>query len=289
MPARGSRSIDTDTASAGWEARLELHYAPRGGRTRLVSKHQYGPLTLQRPFYPEGGPCHSYILHPPGGVAGNDSLQVQVDAQTGAHCLLTTPGATKFYRSADQCRATVSQQIRAGNDAVVEWLPQQNIFFPGANAAVSTVVEIAPGGKYLGWEINCLGRPANGEPFCRGAVRSTTRVYLDGELRLNEQLHIGSEQALHAATGMRGLPMQGSFIAAPCSEEHKSALEQILQSNPGHEYGHPVGLTLVDEVLVVRALGEQTEPLLRLLTLLWGTLRQMWLQKAPCPPRIWST
>ncbi len=277
------------TARHGWEALLELRYELRASKTRLTSKRQLGPLTLQRPFYPEGGTCHSYILHPPGGVVGGDSLTIDIATETGAHCLLTTPGATKFYRSHAQDTAHVSQSIRVAPGAAVEWLPQQNIFFSGANVQLSTSINIEPGGKYIGWEINCLGRPANLEIFSSGNMRSSTSVSIGGELRLVERLSIANKQALTASTGMRGLAMQGSFIAAPCNEAHRERMEQILQESTAQEYPHPIGLTLVDDVLVVRALGQQTEPLQQLFTCLWTELRQQWLGAAPCIPRIWST
>lgn len=274
------------TIDTGWQARLDLHFGVRAEKTKLLAKRQYGPLTLQRPFYPEGNTCHAYLLHPPGGVVGGDSLYISIDAQGDAHCLLTTPGATKLYRSSAHLHSHVSQQVAVAAGATVEWLPQQNIFFTGAHAALSTAIDIAPGGRYIGWEINCLGRPANAEPFDSGSVRSTTRVTIDGQLRLAEQFQVSGTQALCAATGLRGLPLQGCLIAAPCQVSHRDCLEQILQSI---HYPHPIGLTLVDEILIVRALGEQTEPLQRIFTLLWQALRPQWLQKAACLPRIWST
>ncbi|MBK6737757.1 MAG: urease accessory protein UreD [Haliea sp.] len=279
-------------AKQGWQALLQLHYGLRADRTRLISKQQRGPLTLQRAFYPEGRTCHSYILHPPGGVVGGDSLAIDIHTEAGAHCLLTNPGATKFYRAAAQRRASATQHIAVATGAIVEWLPQQNIFFPGANVEVATTIDIAHGGKYIGWEINCLGRPANGETFNCGSLRATTHVRVDGELRLAERLHVSDEQALGAATGMRGLPLQGCMIAAPCNGEQRALLEQILQTQietPEGEYPYPIGLTLVDEILVVRALGEQSETLQALFTRLWVALREQWLDKPACIPRIWST
>lgn len=284
-----SNAEATDT---GWNARLELRFSVRAAKTRLLAKRQSGPLTLQRPFYPEGEACHCYVLHPPGGVVGGDSLYIEVDAQQDAHCLLTTPGATKFYRSSAHHRSSVNQRLSVGAGAIVEWLPQQNILFAGAHARLSTTIDVSPGGRFLGWEINCLGRPANAEAFEHGSLRSATRVSIDGELRLAEQLHVCGPDALAAATGMRGLPLQGCLIAAPCRASHREALERILQEQErtaGPAYPHPVGLTLVDDVLVVRALGEQTEPLQALFTRLWTELRRHWLQKARCVPRIWST
>ena len=86
----------------GWQAELRLRFAQRTPDrvTALVERRHRGPLVVQRCFHPEGGPCHAYIVHPPGGVVGGDQLAVQVQVDVGAHALVTTPAATKFYRSA---------------------------------------------------------------------------------------------------------------------------------------------------------------------------------------------
>ena len=273
----------------GWQARLTLDYGLRGNRTRLIKKRQSGPLTLQRSFYPEGDTCHNYILHPPGGVVGGDSLEIAVQAGPGTHCLLTTPGATKFYRSSAQQVGRQSQHLKVADAAVMEWLPQQNIYFPGAHVELDTRINISGGGRFMGWELHCFGRPSNGETFTCGFLNSHTSVSIDGELRLLEQINSQADSMLLAPTGLRGMAMQGSFIAAPCSAEQRGILERILLSDRGADYPYPCGLTLVDEVLIVRALGNQAEPMLKLFTRLWSGLRQHWLAKAPCLPRIWAT
>ena len=277
-------------APRGWQAQLDLEYTLRGNKTRLLRKQQRGPLTVQRSFYPEGEICHNYILHPPGGVVGGDTLQINVDTGKATHTLLTTPGATKFYRSSEQKMASQTQKLTVGNDATLEWLPQQNIFFPGANITLNTEIDIAPGGRFVGWEMHCFGRPANGEMFNTGSLRSRTLVKMAGELRLVEQLNTQAQETVLSATGLRGNAMQGCLIAGPCTVEQCDVLEQILLDLSETEiYAYPVGITLVDEVLIVRALGEQSEPMHELFSRLWQALRQNWLSVAPCVPRIWAT
>src|SRR3954471_15398906 len=87
------------TSRAGWEASLDLEFATQGTRTFLARRASVGPLVVQRPFYPEGDVCHVYVVHPPGGVVGGDRLDLNIRARSGAHALITTPAATKFYRS----------------------------------------------------------------------------------------------------------------------------------------------------------------------------------------------
>jgi urease accessory protein len=281
-----SSATPVQKSSSGWLAELQLDYAVRRGKTCLVRKKQRGPLTLQRPFYPEKNICHSYLLHPPGGVVGGDTLDISVQAAAGSHCLITTPGATKFYRSKSDLVSTQSQKISVSADAIVEWLPQQNIFFPEAQSRLKTQVDIANGGKFIGWEVHCFGRPANNETFHKGNISSSTEITIDGELRLVDQLRTEDSSLIDSSSGLRGMAMQGSLIAAPCNQQQRDQLERILHSN---QYPHPIGLTLVDDVLVIRVLGNQIEPILEIFTQLWTELRTEWLQIPSCSPRIWAT
>ena len=82
-------------AHSSWQARLELGFRATAGRTVLAHRRHVGPLVVQRPFYPEGGICHVYLLHPPGGVVGGDTLELQVQADADSHALITTPAATR--------------------------------------------------------------------------------------------------------------------------------------------------------------------------------------------------
>jgi urease accessory protein len=96
-------------------------------------------------------------------------LRIDVQLETNAHALLTTPAATKFYRC-DGRHSSQSQELHAAG-ATLEWLPQENIFYRGADVRTATRVQIDADSRFIGWEINCLGLPARGEPFDAGALR----------------------------------------------------------------------------------------------------------------------
>src|SRR5204863_7701165 len=84
-----------------WSARLELGFHTKDGKTILGERRQEGPLVVQKALYPEGeAVCHAIVVHPPGGIAGGDELELKTSVAQGAHALLTTPGAGKWYRSA---------------------------------------------------------------------------------------------------------------------------------------------------------------------------------------------
>ena len=132
----------------GWQASLDLQFQFLGGKTTLASRRHVGPLTVQRPFYPEEETCHLYLLHPPGGIVGGDELTISATMDPGCHTLITMPGASKFYRSSG-AQARLQQTLTLAENSTLEWLPQDAIFFPGANAALSTAFHLAASSTLL--------------------------------------------------------------------------------------------------------------------------------------------
>ncbi len=270
-----------NSPNTGWQAELELGFAPRPGRTALIHRKQRGPLAVQRPFYPEGDTCHLYLLHPPGGVVGGDSLNIQAEVATGAHAVVTTPGATKFYLSAgDTARQT--QSLRVDPNASLEWLPQENIFFPGAITQLKTRVELAEGARFIGWETQCLGRPVIGERFNAGHADFRLQIERGGRPLLLERLTV-TPARLGAAAGLRGQPVNAALIATPVTPNELDRVRELIADQPD------TGATLFDDLLVVRHLGNSTERCRKLFIQIWSAIRPAVIGRAPCPPRIWST
>lgn len=267
-----------NSPTQGWRAHLQLAFARRAGRTCIVERQHQGPLLVQRPFYPEGEICHAYIVHPPGGVVGGDELRLQVDTRPSAHALLTTPAAAKFYRS--DGRIAHQNQILHADDATLEWLPQESIFYPQANVRSTTRVELGASAKFIGWEIACLGLPARKQPFDAGELRLHLELWADGTPLLIDRLRISG-----AATrwGLGSHEAIGTLLAYPATREMVDAVRLVQQ--PGVE----LGVTLVDKVLVCRALAAQAEPIKRAFIASWQTLRPLLLDRPAVLPRIWAT
>ncbi len=137
----------------GWQAMLELSLQKINGKTCLIPQQRLGPLTVQRPFYPEGEVCHVYVLHPPGGVVGGDRLKLAINARPGSHGLITTPGASKFYRSAGKT-AQLHQQFNVTENAILEFLPLESIYFPATELSSKISVNLHATAKFA-----CLGDP----------------------------------------------------------------------------------------------------------------------------------
>jgi urease accessory protein len=281
--------VDTPLQT-GWHARLALAYERRTvngeARTVLASRRHDGPLLTQKPLYPEGDAvCHSILIHPPAGIAGGDRLELDATAAAHAQVLLTTPGAGKWYRSAG-LRASQRLNFVVAAQATMEWLPQETIVFDGALAELSCEVRLAPGARYLGWEVLCLGRTGSGERFSRGHCELRTLVTRNDEPIWFERGCIAGGGALmHSPAGLCGKTVCGTLIAAAekVDDDMLEACRSVCHA------AEDCTVTRLPGVLVARYLGDSGEAAKRVFVALWRQLRPALLDRSAIEPRIWRT
>lgn len=272
---------------AEWRARLTLGFSRHGDKTVLSERRHYGPLAVQKPFYPEDGVCHVYLLHPPGGVAPGDRLQINVRVAKDGNTLITTPAAGKCYRS-DGRTSGIMQMLNVETGASLEWLPQETILFDGCRTELTTKIVLESSAGFCGWEILCLGRPAGNELFDTGLCRQRIEVWRDdAPLLLERGLFAGGSDALRTAWGMGGCTVTGTFIVVPADRACLDAVREIDES-PGVT-GDLHGASLIGDVLVCRYLGHQAEHAKNYFTDVWRKIRPLVLEREACVPRIWST
>jgi urease accessory protein len=277
----------SDLGPSTWRAELELAFARRADRTVIARRRHDGPLLVQRAFHPEpDGTCHVYVLHPPGGVAGGDELVLDAEALPNASVLLTTPAASKLYRSKG-LRSSLRQTFRVRAGACLEWLPQETIAFGGSLVSSATVVHLEPKAQYLGWEITCLGRPASGDTYASGSYRQCTEIWRDDRLVLVDRTHAEAvSEARSARWGWSGRSVYATLFATASSPALVRALRDGV--TPEHD-GELFAVTAVSGITVCRFLGASSERARRALTAAWRLIRADGLQKPVCPPRIWTT
>lgn len=172
-----------------WHAELELGYGRFGDTTRPVQRRHKGPLRVQKHLYAEGPEvCQHIIVHPPGGIAGGDRLDISANVGPGAWAQLTSPGAAKWYRAAGPAYQRLDLKVAAG--ATLEWLPQETIVYSAAQAELETHIELEGDARLLYWDVVALGRPASGERFDRGHFQSHLNVRRDGQLLWHERQRV---------------------------------------------------------------------------------------------------
>lgn len=277
-----------------WLATLQLRFASGNlGCTRLVHNRHSGPLRVQRALYPEGADlAQVLLLHPPGGIAGGDELDLQIQLDAGAQALITTPGATKWYHGqrggARQC-ARLS--VAAG--ACLEWLPQEAILFEGADIAQTLTIDLAPEARMIGWDITQFGRISAGEAWNNGRWRQRLQLMRHGRERWCELADLDARDALRdSALGLAEYPITGTlWAAAPALQgESERLLDELRARAASHAL--PCGISWLPaptELLLIRVLGRASELVRNLLEDLWNTLRPTVVSRAPLRPRIWNT
>lgn len=271
-------------ATAGWRAELALVYAAREHRTVPIRRAHHGPLLVQKAFYPEADVCHHIIIHPPAGMAGGDSVSLSAALEENAAVLLTTPGATKWYR-APYAAAQQSVRFELASGASLEWLPQENIYFNGADVDSMMEVDLEQGAHFIGWEVGCFGRRAANEPFAAGKVVSSFRIRNGRRLIWQERALFNAAARVFASPiGLAGKHVCGVSVAAG-----EGVTRALLDA--AREVAAPAGsaLTLLPKVLLARYLGDSAESAQNYFRALWRTVRPKLLGRAAITPRIWST
>ena len=241
---------------------------------------------MQKALYPEGDAvCHAIVVHPPAGIAGGDELAIDIRVEQGAHTLLTTPGAGKWYRTPGPW-ARQSIAIEAQHEAIVEWLPQETIVFDGALADLSMDVNLQGDARYIGWEILCLGRKGSGESFDNGQCRFSNSLRRDGRLVWRERGCIGPHSIVaQSRTGLGGRSVAGTMVAAaPAIEDSLIAAcrEEAPRSGEG-------AVTRLPGVVIARYLGDSGEAARAYFAALWSRIRPAIGGREATMPRIWST
>lgn len=291
-----------------WNARLSLDYRLQDARTLLRFSHD-GPLRVLKSLYPEGdGICHSVLVHPPGGLVEGDTLEMDVQVQPGAHALISTPGATRFYKSASApATQRVSLNLQAG--ARLEWLPLETIAYPGCHALNHTTLQLAPDAELLAWDVTALGLPATGLAFDgsqqHGAAAQGQpahdqppgllhqRILWPGHWLEEGHLQASDQRLLNSPLGLAGHRCMGTLLLA-CGtamsvQRRDHLLDALRTALAGHALARTTGITCPNpHVLVVRTLCPLVEPAMDLFKHLWVTLRSQAWQLPSTAPRIWS-
>jgi len=274
-----------------WHAELKLDYRLEAART--VARHEHnGPLRVLQSLYPEGDAvCHNVLVHPPGGLVGGDTLDMTITASGGAHGLITTPGATRFYRSSGEL-AVQRTHITLTDTARLEWLPLEAICYNQCLAENHLTLNVGPQAELMGWDVTALGLPNANQPFEQGSFLQHIEVpgvWLErGRIRADDQ------RLLDGPLGLAGQRCLASlfFVAGSKLERGRRdhALELARELIAAHPLQATAGATSPNgQVIVVRVLAPMVEPAMTLLRQVWKSWRTHFWQMPAVSPRIWTT
>lgn len=281
-----------------WLASLSLQLAFRGGRAVLLSNRHQGPLRVQKALYPEGPDWLELLLiHPPGGIASGDELQIAVRLEPQAQARLTTPGAAKWYRARAEQAASQTVHIEVGDAASLEWLPQESIHFDHSRSRQRTRIDCAASARACGWDITVLGRRDSQESFHDGELAQNLELWRGGQLLWAEQTRLrGADPLLRSRLGWNGAHVSGLFwaVGTAITADLVESLRQSLAAHAGRPAPTSDDLEWAMScpqpgLLLARALGHSPERVRQCLTRVWQALRLPLMGRAAVLPRIWAT
>ncbi len=274
-----------------WHATLDLAYTLESSRT--VARHLHkGPLRILQSLYPEGDAvCHNVLVHPPGGLVGGDTLALRIGADSGTHGLVTTPGATRFYRSEGEL-ALQHTRIRLETGARLEWLPLEAICYSGCRAENRLEMDLAPGAELLGWDLTALGLPAAQQGFDTGSLLQ--HIELQGRWRERGRIDADDRRLMDGPLGLAGQRCIASIFLCAGERLARPRVQQALDCARAVIDAHGpqacAGATSPnDHVVLVRVLAPMVEPAMNLLRRIRDTWRRELWQCEAQQPRIWST
>ncbi len=273
-----------------WRAELQIDYTLESQRTVARYAHQ-GPLRILKSLYPEGDQiCHNVLVHPPGGLVGGDTLEMKVSVGTGAHGLVSTPGATRFYKSGGHAAL---QQVVAhlAEGARLEWLPLEAIAYNDCEATNRAIFHLAPGAELITWDVTALGMPSSDQAFTQGHFQQHLEipgVWLErGTIQgndtrwLNSPLGLAGQKCLASLVFACGSPIDLARV--------EGALEAARQLIEVHSLKMQAGITCAHpQVIVLRVMSPLVEPSMDLLQQVWAAWRHALWQLPSEAPRIWS-
>jgi urease accessory protein len=279
-----------------WYAQLKLNYREKHGKTLLDFVHN-GPLRILQSLYPESDAvCHNVLVHPPGGVAGGDDLDVQLHMQSGTHALITTPGATRFYKTLGE-PALQRTRLTLDDGARLEWLPLENIAFSGCIAENRLQLQLAPTAEVIGWDVTALGLSAAKKPFERGEFTQHLellsssgshspwlergRIAADDERLLQSPLGLAGHSAIATLFFIAGSPIPVRARELFLSQSREVADTHSLRSTTGITCPHA-------QVIVLRALAHDSEAAMNLCKQVRGVWRKLAWGLEDEKPRIWT-
>jgi urease accessory protein len=268
-----------------WHAELELAYGRFGDSTRPTQRRHKGPLRVQKHLYAEGPQvCQHIIVHPPGGIAGGDRLDINVSVGANAWAQLTSPGAAKWYRAAGP--AYQQLELNVVNGGTLEWLPQETIVFSEAKAELTTRINLECDARLFYWDVVALGRPASGERFDHGHFQAHLDIRRDGRLLWHErQRVVGDDGLLDSPIGLDGKPVFATLIVTgEIDPELMERCRELAEHSPVRG-----DLSQLPGLIIARCLADEALHARAWLIELWKLLRPALLGREAVAPRIWST
>lgn len=198
----------------GFAGHLRLRaVAKPDGRTNLSQQSFRAPFHLSKPYWDaEARTLLVQVVNPTAGILAGDRLESQIEVDSGAALLVTTPSASRVFTMTDGC-AECLQQFSVGAGGWLEVSPEALVPHRGSRYRQFTRLEIDAGGTAFFIEQLLPGRIGHGEAWLWSELCLDLEARYDGKLILRERFASTGDE-LRALAEFSGSGPQACFANA---------------------------------------------------------------------------
>lgn len=153
----------------------------------FISRQSFrAPIHLSKSHLDQGHLVQS-IVNPTAGFFDGDHLESNIHVASGAKLVLSTPSASRVYRTRSGAAAVSCQHFRVEENASLEWIPEPFIPHAGARYVQRTRIDLDPAASLLFFDWIAPGRVAMGEVFSYQHLRWELDLFLGEKLIARER------------------------------------------------------------------------------------------------------
>lgn len=241
----------------GKNALLCLQVLLRNGRTEIEVATRRIPYQWLGYQYQDCDDQPFLVLHNSGGgFVQGDSAVLQIKTAASTRLLLTTSGANKFYKSDEGGFCRDLFEIDIGEEALVEYLPDEVIPYADSRSIRKTHIHIKASSRLFASDIVSSGRVnfRDGESFSFRSFWSELALRIDGRLVILDRLIAETESEVASFKGLWGgfRHLSTVLIHVPdLPEQIEDVVAQVLPEIRGSK----AGVSRVGNLLCVRILS----------------------------------
>lgn len=266
-------------ARVGRDGLLRLRFERRGTATVVAGSRSTVPLQVMAPVELPDPAAIVSVLNPTGGLVGGDRLTVDVDLGRGAHGCVTTPSATKVYRTTGEA-AEQHVRLRLGAAATLEWLPDHTIPFADAALRQRIDVRLGVGARLILADAFAAGRVARGETWRFAMLDSAITIRDERGLLFHDRFVLGGDRCWAGLGFAEHHPYFATVVVIGPADF--SALARAVTADPASGADVAVGVgALARSGVVARVLAANAPALLDTLDRVWRLARRTLLGLAP--------
>jgi urease accessory protein len=138
------------------------------------------PMQALAPVQLEDGSAYMLLLNPTGGVLGGDRLLTRIALERDTHVCLSTPSATRVYRTTG-APSMQETWIEMAEGATLEYVPDHVIPHAGSQFRQHLRLDMEAGGRAILFDAMAAGRLAHGERWKMTELDSAMEIFLRGK------------------------------------------------------------------------------------------------------------